>query len=1204
MAKENILRKLNKAKKKIMLIVILIVVTFVFMIGPIFWGTIKETFTNSGKIFSDVLDNVKINGDELEIDQDYLQTAKKRLKSMGIEPESLGLAGHEEYLERFLETEIVTNYPHLGDEGLQGTVYFERAQIDGSTKNLEYIEYDSFYELVDEQNSEIYNYFTVDTDDWTVHVGKNSNDEEINIEKINYKNMVSKFSLPFEFSISLAMVTQNPQFVLAVVNLVKNSKIVITIAESKTITTTETVYSYHRNVTETTTGTGVSTSIANEDGSETSSDTKTIYSTQVFLSRANTWILNEITELKYNEGSSIGTPGVTELEDITNSSFDTGVITLETISERKNTVTITTEYQNWKKGKTQVIEKTDNFINLILRDTTLANASGLISVAKTCHDYLAENEYWYPSQANLDAGAYVSDGDPVTHRFPTEGEGPSERYVDCSAYVSWVLLKAGYDIDCKSTHNNSLGAFGQEKGWEVIDNVESLEPGDICFWGGNLNGSDPYHVNIFVGKDGGNYTFYDCGSTTAIRAIDPISYDTGEFGYAFRPNDDIAKALSPTTTEGLKEKVENYLSGISNGEWTVGVRDLNSSSSTFTINNKKMESDGLLKLFIMATVYKEVNAKNLQEEDVSAEIERMIVANDNQPANELLKKLGKSDSVKEEEYINEGIKKVNKYIKAQGYSKTNLAKQLSAETSTSGDENNYTSGTDVSNLLKNIFNGKCVNKDYSTKMLEILKGQLLTEGIPSTIEGGTVGNKTGEQSNSVQDAAIVSIDNADYVITIMASNVENKDEANNQLKDISTIVYGYFLENGKNTNNENNTNSDDEIKTIMNGRRVCYKVPGAGYQCPYSNLVEGADMLFDLLAGSQKTQEHERLMRYLMYLLTGKSYGVTEFDFEEFLNANFSSVGGIHGNTIQEKVWYALRTAGYSEYATAGVMGNIEAESGFNAGVIEGGSGIGAGLCQWSFGRRTQLEDYAASKGKDWSDENTQIEFLLGELTPGGGADGYASYQLMTYGGYSPDDWINANDVDTATTAFCWSFERPGVPRMDVRITAAQMYYDQFSGIDLSTFAGGSGGSGDIINTAREVSQYMIDNNIYYAAQTWNDIETTSESDSGYVCATYVAVVLYRSGLLTADQINAYNYHWTGAGGIPDMLEAAGWQQVSTSEAQEGDVCVNYTVHTFIYAGGDLIYDESCAEDMHSIEPYSNWSWYANDANTMVFRAP
>lgn len=185
------------------------------------------------------------------------------------------------------------------------------------------------------------------------------------------------------------------------------------------------------------------------------------------------------------------------------------------------------------------------------------------------------------------------------------------------------------------------------------------------------------------------------------------------------------------------------------------------------------------------------------------------------------------------------------------------------------------------------------------------------------------------------------------------------------------------------------------------------------------------------------------ILAILMLILVVTGGGGGAASAEEW---DYSSMGGIYGNTVEEKVWFTLRGAGYSEYAVAGVMGNIYAESEFDSNLIEKGNGIGFGLCQWSYGRRTQYEKYAKSKGVSPSDVDTQIEFLLAEITPGGGANGYATYQLMNYKGYKPADWKNATSPENAAIAFCWTFERPGVPRMNVRTTAARKYYEQFKG--------------------------------------------------------------------------------------------------------------------------------------------------------------
>lgn len=284
-----------------------------------------------------------------------------------------------------------------------------------------------------------------------------------------------------------------------------------------------------------------------------------------------------------------------------------------------------------------------------------------------------------------------------------------------------------------------------------------------------------------------------------------------------------------------------------------------------------------------------------------------------------------------------------------------------------------------------------------------------------------------------------------------------------------------------------------------------------------STIQSSTLMLFDFLSGNDTTADMIDLTKYLLYKAYNHNYGVTEFDFSVFNPGDFQVIGansGIYGNTIQEKVWFALRAQGYSEYATAGVMGNIEAESGFNTSVIEGGSGIGAGLCQWSYERRTALENYAASKGTTWDDVNTQIEFLIAELTPGGGANGYATYQLVTYNGYSPDDWKNATSPEEAAIAFCWSFERPGVPRMDVRTEAAVKYYNAFHGRTAPTGGSAQPDTGDGYNqtftsssgrTYREYKQFLgsyADKNYEYFGETMSSsgcsITAVAVITSGY----------------------------------------------------------------------------------------------------------
>lgn len=86
-----------------------------------------------------------------------------------------------------------------------------------------------------------------------------------------------------------------------------------------------------------------------------------------------------------------------------------------------------------------------------------------------------------------------------------------------------------------------------------------------------------------------------------------------------------------------------------------------------------------------------------------------------------------------------------------------------------------------------------------------------------------------------------------------------------------------------------------------------------------------------------------------------------------------------YGNAA--KIFFNLTDKGISFNGACGVLGNIQAESNFNPGIVEHGTGIGYGLCQWSFGRRTTLNAYAVSKGKKVNDLDLQCDFLYKELT-------------------------------------------------------------------------------------------------------------------------------------------------------------------------------------------------------------------------------
>ena len=77
---------------------------------------------------------------------------------------------------------------------------------------------------------------------------------------------------------------------------------------------------------------------------------------------------------------------------------------------------------------------------------------------------------------------------------------------------------------------------------------------------------------------------------------------------------------------------------------------------------------------------------------------------------------------------------------------------------------------------------------------------------------------------------------------------------------------------------------------------------------------------------------------------------------------------------------------GLSPVQAAGIVGNLQGESGqgLNPNAINRGDGRdgsdSVGVGQWNSTRAQALRDFAAAKGANWNDLNTQLEFLHTEL--------------------------------------------------------------------------------------------------------------------------------------------------------------------------------------------------------------------------------
>lgn len=160
------------------------------------------------------------------------------------------------------------------------------------------------------------------------------------------------------------------------------------------------------------------------------------------------------------------------------------------------------------------------------------------------------------------------------------------------------------------------------------------------------------------------------------------------------------------------------------------------------------------------------------------------------------------------------------------------------------------------------------------------------------------------------------------------------------------------------------------------------------------------------------------------------------------------------GTTDEQRIWNYLKANGLSNRDTAGLMGNLQAESALNPKKLENAyekklgytdetytaavdSGkynnfsndcAGYGLAQWTCGERKKaLLSYAKSKGKSISDLETQLEYLLIEL------------QKSYKGVY--DILIKTQSIPIASNAVLSKFENPR--KQDSTIQCLRTSYGQ-----------------------------------------------------------------------------------------------------------------------------------------------------------------
>lgn len=172
----------------------------------------------------------------------------------------------------------------------------------------------------------------------------------------------------------------------------------------------------------------------------------------------------------------------------------------------------------------------------------------------------------------------------------------------------------------------------------------------------------------------------------------------------------------------------------------------------------------------------------------------------------------------------------------------------------------------------------------------------------------------------------------------------------------------------------------------------------------------------------------------------------------------------LRGSSNSEKIWNYFKEKGLNDYGIAGLLGNLDCESGLNPNNLENAyerklgypddkyvqavdnglytnfiyDSAGFGIAQWTWwSRKKALYDYAKSKNVSIGSLEMQLDFLYKEFS-----ENYKSV-LTTL--------KTAKSVQEASNAVLLKFERPAdqsVSAQNKRASYGQKYYDKYAAND------------------------------------------------------------------------------------------------------------------------------------------------------------
>ncbi|HCJ67509.1 MAG TPA: hypothetical protein DHV62_09405 [Elusimicrobia bacterium] len=255
-----------------------------------------------------------------------------------------------------------------------------------------------------------------------------------------------------------------------------------------------------------------------------------------------------------------------------------------------------------------------------------------------------------------------------------------------------------------------------------------------------------------------------------------------------------------TLAEKIKNKLYNFPGNVG-----LVIKDLKTGKTIFYNQDKLFPSASLVKIAIMSACFQAESEGKINFNDyfrlkskyksrgsgilryspagkkisLKELVELMITKSDNTATNILTEILS--------------FDYLNGYFQQMGLRNTNFSRNIMDITKYYRGIENYTTASDIAQILDKIYHYQLVSPEASERMLTLLKKQEIRDRLPRYLPGYVeVAHKTGLFDNVCHDAGIIFHPRGDFLISILVSDHQEHRLAKELIGQVAKIAFEYY----------------------------------------------------------------------------------------------------------------------------------------------------------------------------------------------------------------------------------------------------------------------------------------------------------------------------------------------------------------------------------------------------------------------------